>query len=1029
MQLTTPQKKALDHYYKELAAFGDKRVTHETAVRTSFQDLLKVFAQSANWLLIPEQTLANGKRPDGTFRDSFNLPRGYWEAKDTKDDLSNEIRKKIGIGYPITNTIFEDTRRAVLYQNNKPVLDADLTKQNDLTEVLDRFFHYAEPDIATFEHAVQDFKESIPDLSKGLMERITEEHARNKPFVAAFTLFLELCRASLDPNMSSATVDEMLVQHLLTERLFRTVFNNPDFTRRNVIASEIEKVIAALTSRSFDRNEFARRLDRFYVAIENAAKGLDAWTEKQHFLNTVYERFFQGFSVKQADTHGIVYTPQEIVDFMCASVDVILQRDFNSSLSEPGVQILDPATGTGNFIVNLIQRINGGDLAHKYKNDLFCNEIMLLPYYIAALNIEHAYYERTGSYTPFEGISFADTLNLEGQQMELFSERNTERIQRQKDAQIMVVIGNPPYNVGQKNENDNNKNRRYVMVDTRIRDTYAKDSKASLKNSLYDPYVAFFRWATDRLQGRDGIVCYVSNNSFVDQTAFDGMRKNLLRDFTQIYHLDFHGNIRKNPKLSGTTHNIFGIQVGVGITIAIRNTQSRTKGLYYYRVPEYARRTEKLDFLSQAKSLVGVDWQELQPDERQTWITEGLHTEFSTFLPLGTKEAKTSQNLNESTIFRMYSSGVKTNRDDWVYDFSKTTLAVKMQRFIATYNSEADRWKRSSHNSDAVDSFVVYDDKLIKWSGDLKVQLTRGKQATYSPNQVRHSLYRPFVKRYLYFDSLLNNSVYLHHLFFPNSTSESENRAIVISDVAHRTPFSVLVTNTIPDLHLCSTTDTFQTFPYYTYSEDGSNRRENITDWALAQFRAAYGEAVTKWDIFHYVYAMLHHPVYRARYAENLKRDLPRLPLLAGSQGFALCVRVGKELLDLHLNYEDAREYGGVKWLENRDVPINWRVGKMRLSPEKDAIRVNDWLTLTGIPPVCFQYRLGNRSALDWIIDQYQVSTDARSGIVSDPNREDEPEYIVRLVRKVVTVSVETVRLVAELEAAITQEDWLNEKI
>jgi predicted helicase len=539
MQLTTAHKRAIDNYYKELDNYHVHKVTHETAVRSAFQDLLKVFAQSANWILIPEQTLANGKRPDATLRDTFNLPRGYWEAKDTKDDLNAEIRKKITLGYPITNTIFEDTRRAVLYQNSKPILDADLTQQKDLTEVLDHFFHYAEPDIETFEHAVQDFKESIPDLAQGLLQRIKEEHTKNKPFVAVFGTFLELCRSSLDPNMSSAMVDEMLVQHLLTERLFRTVFNNPDFTRRNVIASEIEKVIETLTSRSFDRNEFARRLDRFYVAIENAAKYLDDWTEKQHFLNTVYERFFQGFSIKQADTHGIVYTPQEIVEFMCASVDVILQREFNASLSEPGVQILDPATGTGNFLVNLIQNhINGGDLAYKYKHDLFCNEIMLLPYYIASLNIEHAYYEKTGSYTPFEGISFADTLNLEGMQMRMFSERNTERMQRQKEAQIMVVIGNPPYNVGQKNENDNNKNRRYAAIDKRIHETYAKDSKATLNNQLYDAYVKFFRWSVDRLQGRDGIVCLVSNNSFVDQLAFDGVRKHLLQDFTQIYHLE-----------------------------------------------------------------------------------------------------------------------------------------------------------------------------------------------------------------------------------------------------------------------------------------------------------------------------------------------------------------------------------------------------------------------------------------------------------------------------------------------------------
>src|SRR6266567_532787 len=516
MQITTTQKRAIDHYYQELAAYHEKKVTHESAVRSAFQNLLATFAQSANWVLIPEQTLANGKRPDGTLRDSFNLPRGYWEAKDTRDDLSTEIRKKITAGYPISNTIFEDTRRAVLYQNNKPAYEADLTDSKALTSILDSFFHYAAPDIATFEHAVDDFKESIPDLAQGLMQRIQEEHDKNRAFATVFTSFLELCRISLDPHMSRETVDEMLVQHLLTERLFRTIFNNSDFTRRNAIAVEIEKVIQALTSRSFNRHEFLKSLDRFYLAIENAARNLDDWSEKQHFLNTVYERFFQGFSVKQADTHGIVYTPQEIVNFMCNSVEEVLKREFNTSIAEPGVQILDPCTGTGSFIVNLVRNhILRSKLKYKYEHDLFCNEIMLLPYYIASLNIEHEYYDKMGEYQPFEGICFADTLELaEGQQMSMFVEENTERVQREKDAPIMVVIGNPPYNVGQKSENDNNKNRKYPIVDERVQKTYAKDSRASNKNALSDVYVKFFRWATDRLQGRDGIVCFVSNNSF-----------------------------------------------------------------------------------------------------------------------------------------------------------------------------------------------------------------------------------------------------------------------------------------------------------------------------------------------------------------------------------------------------------------------------------------------------------------------------------------------------------------------------------
>jgi predicted helicase len=1034
MHVTATQRKAIDHYYKELDAYHNHKVTHEMAVRKAFQTLLDVFAQAANWTLILEQTLTNGKRPDGTLRDTFNLPRGYWEAKDTKDDLNIEIRKKINAGYPVSNTIFEDTRRAILYQSNKPVLEVDLTQPKDLTNVLDQFFHYAAPDIATFEHAVQDFKESIPDLAQGLLKNIKEEHARNKAFVSAFATFLGLCRTSLDPNMSSDTVNEMLVQHLLTERLFRTIFHNPDFTRRNVIAAEIEKVIQTLTSRAFNRSDFEKTTNRFYVAIENAARGLDDWAEKQHFLNTVYERFFQGFSIKQADTHGIVYTPQEIVDFMCASVDEVLRREFGTSIEEPGVQIIDPCVGTGSYIVNLLHRIPTFRMKHKYEHDLFCNEITLLPYYIASLNIEHEYYSRMGEYEPFDGICFTDTLELaESQQLSMFVEENTERIQREKDAQIMVVIGNPPYNMGQKNENDNNKNRRYPVVDERIRETYAKDSKAQLNNKLYDAYVRFFRWAVDRLQGRDGIVCFVSNNSFVDQFAFDGMRKHLLRDFTQIYHLDLHGNVRKNPKLSGTTHNVFGIQVGVGITIAIRATQNSKRDLYYYRVPEYWRKTEKLAFLAEKGSITTINWQELTPDKRYTWITEGLNAEFDTetFLPVGTKEAKTKHNQAQA-IFTSYSLGVATNRDEWAYDFNGVRLAEKIQQLIRNYNSEVFRWSQEGIKSlpplaqkdiaiTYLDNFVNSDPTLLKWTDRLKETLYKQQMQKFEIDKIRNSLYRPFCKQFLYFDHLLNQRRYQQYLFFP--ISEAKNTVIIVGGYGRKL-FTVLVSDSIPDLNFYA--DPAQCFPFYTYNEESSNRRENITDWVLAQFQAQYGPEVTKWDIFHYVYAMLHHPQYRKRYAENLKRDLPHIPLLHSKDTFLACVRIGRQLMDIHLHYEQAKEYP-LQWVENREVPFSWRVEKMRLTQDKTAVIVNEGLTLSGVPQECFQYRLGNRSALDWVIDQYQVSEDKRSGIVSDPNNLDDEEYIVRLIGRVITVSVETVKLVEGLAREVTQEDWLVE--
>ncbi|MGH2509635.1 MAG: type ISP restriction/modification enzyme, partial [Ktedonobacteraceae bacterium] len=525
----------------------------------------------------------------------------------------------------------------------------------------------------------------------------------------------------------------------------------------------------------------------------------------------------------------------------------------------------------------------------------------------------------------------------------------------------------------------------------------------------------------------DGIVCFVSNNSFVDQVAFDGMRKHLLQDFTRIYHLDLHGNVRKNPKLSGSTHNVFGIQVGVGITIAIRNNQYNDRKLYYYRVPSDWTRQEKLNFLSKQTDINHLEWQELQPNERQTWIADGF-SEFLTYIPVGSKEARVARIGDILTIFKLYSGGIKTNRDNWVQDFKQEALIVKIKRFIDTYSSEINRWMRRGSNPTLVDNFVTYDDTKIKWSRDLVQDLQRGHYVTYDSANIRHIMYRPFCKKFLYFDRILNEEIYQLPHIFPNPTSEQENVVISLTDIAAEKPFMVFASNILPDLHVVGAGANAQCFPYYTYAEDGSNQRENITDWALTQFQGRYGAGVTKWDIFHYVYAMLHHPQYRERYAENLKRDLPHLPLLRRTEAYQAAVRIGQQLMDLHVHYEQVAEYG-LKELEDETVPylLARHVEKMKMSSDKTAVIVNKGLTLTGIPEVCFRYRLGNRSALEWVLDQYQVSTDARSGIRSDPNRLDDPGYIVKLVKQVVTVSVQTVALVEELALAVTLEDWLIE--
>ena len=1015
-----PNHKAVRDYYATLQQYEQHDITHEGAVSNPFAFLLDACAKQMNGTLVPQYPMRapKGNRIviDGTVLNEIGLPFAYWEAKDIDDDLARAVIDKREAGYPLDNILFQNPQRAILYQNGAEVMDIDITEPANLIQVLQFLFSYAPPELNNWQTAVTDFREHVPDLATELKERIEQRHETDTTFKKAFTDFYDTCRTSINPELSQDAVEEMLIQHILTERIFRTVFDRSDFTRRNIIAREIENVSDVLMRQSMSRDEFLGPLNRFYVAIEQAAMLCKDFSQKQHFLNTFYEKFFQGFSEDMADTHGIVYTPQPIVDFMVNSVAHILETEFGRSLSDTGVHIIDPFVGTGNFIVRLMQDIQGTALEEKYRNELHCNEVMLLPYYIASLNIEQEYYQRTGTYLPFEGIALADTFELmEQEQGELFTQENTERVERQKASDMFVVIGNPPYNMAQVNDSDNNRNRKYELMDERITETYVADSKATLKNALYDPYVKAIRWASDRI-GEEGVVAFVTNNGFLDGIVFDGMRKHLAQDFNAIYILDLGGNVRQNPKLSGTTHNVFGIQVGVSINFfikkgAIRTDTSPTE-IFYARVDEFWRKEEKYNHLDSKEHYQNVDWQQIIPDSRHTWLTEGLHAEFDTFLPMGTKEAKAQKGEAVDVIFKTYCRGVTTNRDAWVYNFNRHTLTKNVQGMIDTYNIEMDRWKRRENQQANVNDFVIHDNTKIKWDRELRQHLQRGRLAEYTENKVRTSLYRPFTKSNLFFDRTLNNCVYLFPSILPKPSTESENRVICVSGIGSNKPFHVLIANMIPSLDSLEKT---QCFPFYTYDEDGTNRQENITDWALSEFRTHYNDdTITKWDIFHYNYGLLHHPSYREKYEMNLKRDLPHIPFAEDFWGFA---NAGAALADLHVNYESAPKYDGLKPMETPGMQVNLRVEKMRLSKDKTQLKYNDFLTLDGIPPEVYDYRLGNRSALEWVVDQYRVKTDKRSRIVNDPNRDDEPRYIVDLIARVITVSLKTVEIVKNLPA------------
>ena len=751
--------------------------------------------------------------------------------------------------------------------------------------------------------------------------------------------------------------------------------------------------------------------------------------------------------MKVADTHGIVYTPQPLVNFMIASVEHVLKEEFGKSLADRNVHILDPFTGTGNFIVNIMRHIPKSALPHKFAHELHCNEIMLLPYYIASMNVEHAYYEATGKYEPFEGICLVDTFQTaerDQREFAFFNEKNSVRVERQKKAPIRVIIGNPPYNAWQQDENDNNKNRKYPELDQKIRLTYADSSVATLKNSLSDPYIKAIRWASDRI-GDTGIVCFVTNDGYVEGLASDGMRKHLVKDFDLIYVLDLGGNVRKHPTLSGTTHNVFGIQVGVSINLFVRLPKAvaskRTAAIRHHAVTTDWRKEQKYQFLDKRVSVAGVKWALVSSDKRGNWLTQPTDHEFADFLSVANKAGK--DRTGEAVVFSDCLPGVATKRDAVVFDFSEQNLTRRVQEFIRKYNGEVRRYEEAARPKN-VDDFVDY--SHIKWSSTLKTHLSRCERTSFSAAHIRKALYRPFTRQALYYDGLLVDRPSSYWSVFPTQAVAKENRVVCVNMTPER-PFVALATNMLPE-SVC--TAGFGSFTYvlpkFTYSEDGKERRDAITSKALTLFRIFYDDnGTTRADIFHYVYALLHYPAYRIRYAENLKRELPRIPFVGAAAGeksasffplaavetmqgdakpdhnpkasaklFHAFADAGKKLADLHVNYESAKEFP-LQRQENKEAKLDWRVEAMKLSKDKASLFYNDFLTLNGIPDETYDYRLGNRSALEWVIDQYRVTRDEKGNIASDPNRMDDEQYIVRLIGQVIMVSLETQKVIGTL--------------
>jgi predicted helicase len=834
----------INQYLKELADI--RRVSgsyNEGAVSEAFKDLLKRWGRQHNLVFSAQYetkgVMKNNIRPDGALLHELRMPLGYWEAKDLKDDLDAEITKKFKQGYPQDNIIFSNDKTFVLIQNRQEAIRCDADDTDALARLLKRFFAFERPEIEGFRNAVEQFKTDLPAVLAALREMIEREHVANKKFRAAEQKFLAHAREAINPSLADADVREMLIQHILTQEIFATVFKDSDFHRANNVAKELY----ALESEFFIGNikkKTLKGLEPYYAAINAAAAQIQSHSEKQTFLKVIYENFYKVYNVKAADRLGVVYTPNEIVRFMIDGADWLCETHFGKNLVDKDVEILDPATGTGTFICELLEHFRGQPAKHKhkYQNELHANEVAILPYYVANLNIEATYAAITGEYEEFPNLCFVDTLdNIAMKHIpaglqstyEMFggvSEENVARIKRQNSKKISVVIGNPPYNANQVNENDNNKNREYPAIDKRIKATYVAESTAQ-KTKLYDMYARFFRWASDRLS-ENGVLAMVTNRSFIESRTFDGFRKVVAQEFSDIYVVDLGGDVRANPKLSGTKHNVFGIQTGVAISFMVKRDSSlsrkrervgvrvaadRPARVYYNRRPELETAEEKLTFLSNNAART-LRFDEVQPDRTSNWINL-TNNDFDSLIPLASKETKAATtSAKERAIFKSFSNGINTARDSWVADESTSTLKKKTRFFIQLYES---------HHSNAKTH-----DATIKWSRNLKTKLGRGEREAFHTNRIVAYAYRPFFSNFLYQSDLMIDELGQIALMTSNA-----NKLIAMPAAGE---FRCLATDRACDFHFIGDS---RVLPLLSYDESG-NRHDNITDWGLKQFRAHY---------------------------------------------------------------------------------------------------------------------------------------------------------------------------------------------
>jgi len=889
----------------------------------------------------------------------------------------------------------------------------------------------------------EKWAKDVAKIAENQITRINKLIIEDESHQKAFNKFLKGLQQNINPSITQDEAVEMLSQHIITKPVFEALFEGYSFVKNNAISTSMQLMLDVLEDHIIDKD--TEVLDKFYESVKKRAAGIDNAEGKQRIIIELYDKFFKTAFPKMVEQLGIVYTPVEVVDFIIHSVNDVLKKEFNRNVSDEDVHILDPFTGTGTFITRLLQSglIDKKDLVRKYTKELHANEIVLLAYYIAAVNIENAFHDQIDqdetSYTPFEGIVLTDTFQLsEIEDSVLISEmfpENSKRLEAQKQGPIRVIMGNPPYSIGQKSANDNAQNQSYEKLDARIASTYAEASNAGLNKSLYDAYIKAFRWSTDRLDPESGgVIAFVSNGAWLDGNSTDGFRKELENEFSSIYVFNLRGNQRTSGELSRKEGGkIFGSgsRTPISITLLVKKPEHKGKAaIYYHDIGDYLSQKEKLQIISDFKSIDKLPLKILKPNVEGDWINKRNEV-FDTFIPI---EPEKKFDTKTKSYFTIGGPGIMSGRDSWLGNFSEFVSVNNSKKLISNFNSEVERYNQSQLNNDNYS--IELDGSKISWSSNLKNDLFKLKKIDESITPVFTQAYRPFTKLKFNYNKRLIDRPGISDKLFPNTNSI--NKVIALTGNGSSKSFTTIITNTICDRHFDSNG---QIFPLYYYekrekvqgnlfdanSEDEYIKRDGISDFILQRAIKQYGKAVTKEDVFYYVYGILHSPDYRTEFANDLKKMLPRIPLVDAPKDFWKLSKAGRELADLHINYEtvapapDVITMNGKIPLEDIEGAINYKVSKMKFpkKDQKDTIFYNSQITINNIPEKAYEYIVNGKSAIEWIIERYQVKTDKKSGITNNPNDwADEvgnPKYILDLLLSVINVSVQTVDIVNDL--------------